>query len=216
MKLTKERIEKLAGKIMGELLKRELYEGVIIYYNNKRLRTKNGELIVEDGYDPHKYFEYAAYNHILSMSFDGFLYREINYGKGAPWLNKLLEKYGLYYELGDAWNMSVFPISDGNDIEYTYYEEPKPTLYISHSNRRYCDDALNATLDMWFNTARRCGANGSCVIGDGFEFEYKGDKYFMSTNYNQSDSTEETLRVVEAKLRLIGATNIKYNCGRLD
>ena len=34
------------------------------------------------GVNPHDYFDYCAYDHILSMSFEGVLYEELNYTQG--------------------------------------------------------------------------------------------------------------------------------------
>lgn len=47
----------------------------------------------------------------LSISFDGDIYDVFNYGLFLSLLekfDKLLESYGLYYELGNAWNLSLY------------------------------------------------------------------------------------------------------------
>lgn len=88
--LTKANIEIMAKEIMEFLEENNARDSVSIYYNNKVVRSKvqydvMGEYYTwkeEAGVDPHYYFEYAAYDHILSMSFEGTLYDDINYGIG--------------------------------------------------------------------------------------------------------------------------------------
>ena len=64
--------------------------------------------------DPRKYFEYNG--DYLSMSFEGPLYSILNYQAGTYGdsiigeLDELFKKYGLYYELGNSWNMSLYDI----------------------------------------------------------------------------------------------------------
>ena len=108
-RLTAKQREKLAFEIVELLKKNGLWCDVCIYYNGKRLSDEaDGGVKVETGMDPHDYFDYAG--DILSMSFEGPLYRMINDG---PWfcggeLWELFGKYGLYYELGNAWNLSAY------------------------------------------------------------------------------------------------------------
>lgn len=64
--------------------------------------------------NPKDYFEYANPD-TVSMSFEGPLYRVINcYFESKSW-SKLYEefcaifdKHGVYFEQGDAWNLSVY------------------------------------------------------------------------------------------------------------
>lgn len=64
--------------------------------------------------DPCDYFEYANPD-TLSMSFEGSLNHVLN-GYTRGWVKleeqfgKLFEKYGLYYEMGHAWNLSAYEI----------------------------------------------------------------------------------------------------------
>lgn len=46
------------------------------------------------------------------MSFEGPFYHAMNYDGGAilEKFDDLLHEYGLYYELGDAWNLSLYKI----------------------------------------------------------------------------------------------------------
>lgn len=67
--------------------------------------------------EPAEYFSYIRKPNILSMSFEDSLYDIFNGSdsfsvKAEQEFSDILEKYGLYYELGNAWNLSVFEIND--------------------------------------------------------------------------------------------------------
>ena len=100
--LTKANIEQLANEIMQFLDKHEMQDSVCIYFNNKRIRSNSNwdgenltyQWIEESNIDPHNYFEYAAYDHILSMSLEGNLYDCLNYsfGRREEQFRKLFDK----------------------------------------------------------------------------------------------------------------------------
>ena len=116
--LTKINIEELANEIISFLEKEKLASDVSIYFNNKVMRAR-GEW--DDKYNyipkwettenvsPHDYFDYCAYDHILSMSFEGPLYDILNYthGRKEDKFDALFEKWGLYHEQGNAWNLTA-------------------------------------------------------------------------------------------------------------
>ena len=118
---TAERCEQLAQEIYQWLLSLEMWVDVCIYYNGKRMTTHgevdgksvyryNGEPFIEEDKDPRDYFEYVANPHILSMSFEGIFYEVMNGYHSGKWYEEfchLLEKHGLYFELGNAWNLTV-------------------------------------------------------------------------------------------------------------
>lgn len=120
-----ERAEQLAREIYNFLLAHEMWIDTNIYYNGKCMSTCNADMtefryngepfIIEDK-DPRKCFEYVAEEHILSMSFEGPFYEALNgYAGDYGWQVEdefldLLKKYGVYYELGNAWNLSLYPI----------------------------------------------------------------------------------------------------------
>jgi hypothetical protein len=58
------------------------------------------------------------------MSFEGGLYDCINYGNGGVYdkLQNIFDNYGLYFELGNAWNLTAYPTNDDLEVEYTIYE----------------------------------------------------------------------------------------------
>lgn len=117
--------ESLARDIYKWCKKNNLWGDNIIYFNDKAwasfeswngvLGKKVGEDIYEyENKNPLDYFEYANPK-TLSMSFEGPLYRVLNaYVSGWVKLEneflKLFEKYGFYYELGHAWNLSAYEL----------------------------------------------------------------------------------------------------------
>ena len=59
--------------------------------------------------NPRHYFEWAG--DFMSMSFEGPLYDALNYsssGKHEEALSNIFKKYGKYFELGNAWNLSLY------------------------------------------------------------------------------------------------------------
>lgn len=105
-----DKIEDLANKIYDLLVEEDLWFDVRIYFNGKAYESgPNGEKKVIEGIDPHDYFDYAK--DILSMSFEGPLYDEFNYSRDWEFEGKfsdLLREYGYYYELGNAWNLTLY------------------------------------------------------------------------------------------------------------
>lgn len=116
--------EKLAKDIIDWLLKKGIFDDTFIYVNGKRYGTYDGEghynygtdswdkVYVEEDKDPKDYFEYAGPH--LSMSFEGPLYDVLNYGweyegyqKWEEELTEIFKKYGYYFELGNAWNLTA-------------------------------------------------------------------------------------------------------------
>ena len=122
--LTAEQREQLATEIFNWLVDKEMWIDVAIYFNGKRWSTHNKNLTefcynerryFEGEADPKNYFEYVREPNILSMSFEGVLYDVLN-GYVPGWtkledeFRKIFNKYGVYYELGNAWNLSCYEI----------------------------------------------------------------------------------------------------------
>lgn len=123
-KLTKAKIRKLAEEIREFLLDREMWVDTRIYFNGVAFSTDDGKgryyyndrehLVELQDEDPTNYFEYVG--PYLSMSFEGPFYEVMNgylgsYGyKVEDAFHELLKRYGVYPELGNAWNLSVYDI----------------------------------------------------------------------------------------------------------
>ncbi len=112
-------IEKMAYEIRRFLIVREMWVDVTIYFNGKALSADDrkgtfayndpDKVIVLEDQDPKKFFAFAG--GVLSMSFEGDFYDVMNYDcwpAAHSHFVKLLAKYGCHYELGNAWNLSVY------------------------------------------------------------------------------------------------------------
>jgi hypothetical protein len=121
--LTEKEREALAKEIYNFLLENDLWSDVCIYFNGicwstndrkcEHFRYGGEPFVFED--DPRRCFEYVRDPNILTMSFEGPFYEVLNGDYRGDYelenkFRKILEKYGLYYEQGDAWNLSCYPI----------------------------------------------------------------------------------------------------------
>ena len=235
-KLTKEMIEELGNKVVNICVEKG-YGDTSVYFNGKRVHIGCGELIFDDDDDedgigyhykdvptetienchPCDYFEYFNENHILSMSFEGILYDYFNYGDVPSELNNLFEEYGIYYELGNSWNLSVYPIDDDMEVEGMKYKRKSEPIYIyRHGGNNHPE--LQRIMDWWYEESKKTGDIGSCVLGAGFRFNWNGDEYFMSacSPWQGSISWETHKDAVKKMLEEIGVTEIYYDWGRID
>ena len=121
----KKKMELLAKDIYDWCMQNDLWGDNCLYFNGKAWASwdtwgdekgkKIGEYLYEyKDKDPSDYFEYAN-PRTLSMSFEGSLNHVLNaYVRGWVRLEKefaeLFEKYGYYYEMGHAWNLSAYEI----------------------------------------------------------------------------------------------------------
>ena len=113
-------IEGLAYEILRFLLDHELWQDVTIYFCGKALSTDDrhgnyayndpSRVFVLENLNPKDYFPYVG--SILSMSFEGPLYDVLNYGPFdlEAEFSALLAQHGLYYELGNTWNLTLCEI----------------------------------------------------------------------------------------------------------
>lgn len=124
-------METLAREIYEWCKANDLWMDITMYFNGKAWSYNNNwnqydskvdaaKKIDEDLYEyenrnPRDYFEYVNEPNIFSMSFEGPLYHVLNaYVPGwvrlEEELQNIFKKYGLYYELGHAWNLSAYEI----------------------------------------------------------------------------------------------------------
>lgn len=117
--LKKEQIDELADKIYQLFKKNDMWMDSRIYFNGGCIDNKDedghyhydGSVYYHPNMNPRDYFDYVNPDHILSMSFEGPIYHMFNYNEYRPVLrkfNSLLARYGLCYELGNAWNLSCY------------------------------------------------------------------------------------------------------------
>lgn len=229
--LSKRKISWLAHQIIKVLEEHCLAGDMSVYFNNKVIRIslkfdKNYNPVWRERHynniDPHDYFEYAAYDHIISISTEGDLYDRLNYGSGEfpKELEELFRDHGIYYELGNAWNLSFFPATkDDSHIAYTKYHKPKEPIYIwSTMPEKDCPVELMNIMNKWYYLSSKTGDKGGCVIGAQMEFEFEGDIYHMApaSPWQGEGSWTPHVEFIKKELENIGATNIHWNYGRLD
>lgn len=107
-KITEAEITALANEIRKYLIDHEMWSDTRIYFHGMAYDSETEEVLT--GLDPRDYTEYAG--DILTMTFEGPLYDALNYG---PWsveekLQAIFRKYGLYFEMGECWNLTACPI----------------------------------------------------------------------------------------------------------
>lgn len=224
MKLTKQDIENMAMEVVAFLKENDLDHDVCIYYNNKRWSTlytsEHGYMeVIKDDMNPLDYFEYANNKHILSMSFEDGLYDLIHYCGGSLY-EKFLDifhKRGLYHELGNAWNLSLYPGNDYDGIEYTSYEAKPEPEFIYHGKADVLPE-LQGLMELWWKMSENTGDGGGCVIGAGMHFKYKDQFYKMApcSPYQGECSWTPHVEFVKETLKNLGATEIRWEYGRLD
>lgn len=123
--------ESLAWDIYNWCKEHDLWQDITIYFDGKAWSSDSGEwgcgnhseqlplfmredLYLYENKNPLDYFEYANPD-TVSMSFEGELYYVLN-GYTPGWVKleaeflALFEKYGFYYELGNAWNLAAFQL----------------------------------------------------------------------------------------------------------
>ena len=228
--LSNRKISWLAHKIIKVLEDKCLANDMSVYFNNKVIRVslkfdKEWNPIWKECHyyniDPHNYFEYAAYDHIISISTEGGLYDRLNYDTGEfpEELEKLFSDHGIYWELGNAWNLSFFPIGDDSHIAYTRYHKPKEPIYIWYTMpEEDCPVELMSIMNLWYYLSSKTGDKGGCVIGAYMSFDLEDETYHMSpcSPWQGEGSWTPHINIIKSQLEAIGATNICWNCGRLD
>lgn len=227
MKLTKEKIEKMAKEILEFLIKKEMAYDVLLFFNDKFMCYKRDWrrpevapwLITKTDVDPHDYCKYFPDDHIFSMSFEGDFYDCVNYtGKYMTQFKNILKRYGLYYELCDSWHLTVFPYLDDLEVEYTVYEKEPEPIYLHLWDDEHVPAELYDIMNKWHRLSEDEGDKGSCVLGAGFDFVWRGQKYHMPacSPWQGSMSWEPFVNTVKNMLQEIGAEEIIYNVGRMD
>ena len=110
------KFEKIAYEILEFLKKNELDTDTRIYFDGKAIGINSSKQVeIMEGIKGSEYSEYAN-DETITMTFEGGLYGVVNlhYGDNSVKIlkkfNKLLAKHGYYYELGNAWNLSLYEL----------------------------------------------------------------------------------------------------------
>lgn len=105
----------IVKKIEKFIIKHDLHHDVRIYFNDKAwCYNSKGEKSVIHEISATDYLEYGS-NDTISMSFEGGLYNVLNFYWNSKHCQKLwdefkaiFDEYDCFYELGNAWNLSVY------------------------------------------------------------------------------------------------------------
>jgi len=186
---------------------------------------------VLDGKDPADYIQYTANPHILSMVFEGPLCGCLNFYNeyGAEFDNRIingfssiLDRYGLYYELGDHWNLSCYS-NHASRVEREQTQQLEDTIIIFRGecvNPAYSiiPEPLLRIQEIWKEKSDAHGDAGACVLGAGFHFTYQDRSYFMPpiSRWQGSGSWEHFVEEITQLLKEAGATNIRFEYGNMD
>jgi hypothetical protein len=211
--------EELAYAILNLLKEHELICGVRIFFNNKCF---TGDVAIESqkGSD---YFKYAT-DDTISMSFEGDLCDVLNYRHGElsdkviSELLSLLGSYGLFYELGEHWNLGTYYIDEEPPEELkddTEGENPQNPIYIRKS---LCPSELEPIRTEWERRQNEYGDVGSTVRCAAFTFKFKDTYYRMPPQgqWQGSCSWESSVDEIKHLLEQAGCENVKYHYGELD
>ena len=107
----------IARKIEAWMKRNKLHTDSRIYFGGKAWNydSSGTKSIIED-VKATEYFQYGN-DDTISLSFEGGLYRVMNYHWERPHLAELhtelfelLQSYGYYAELGNAWNLALYEV----------------------------------------------------------------------------------------------------------
>lgn len=220
MKLTSANKKKIVNGLFQVFKKHKVVDDVVFYFDNQRATVDRitGKLKVQKGFNVRDYMKYCNEN-TVSVSFDGPLFEIMN-GYASENLSEAIDKeiervlapYGLFYELGNDWNFSLYDI-DSSDNQPA--KRPEPIRIDREGN---VPRELLAVSMWWKDQADSYGDSGCCVLGAGFTFEYQGKKYFMPplSRWQGSCSWEAFIQPVREKLESLGAVKIEYEYGNMD
>lgn len=102
----------IADEISRYIIEQELGYDTTIYFNNLSYVLDDNSISVVENKKASEIFEYAN-DKTVSMTFEGPLYRALNgYFKSYVYndIDKIVNKYGYYFEMGNSWNMALYKI----------------------------------------------------------------------------------------------------------
>lgn len=115
-KMTNAERNNLARDICRWGQRKEILSDSRIYFNGKAWNyASGGKKTTLTDILPSEYFEYADDNYVC-MTFEGPLYSILNYYTDSSYCNRMIEefnnildKHGVWYQLGNAWNCTLYP-----------------------------------------------------------------------------------------------------------
>lgn len=219
--LNENNIEILAINLMLTLDELEMSRDVSVYFNNICARRKNDCWEWETNVHPRQYCQDASYYNILTIMSEGPLYDWYDYYNEMPKkIAELMEEFGLYLECATSWCWNTALLCDPSEYEEIAYDiaPKKPEeIYISLWNPA-CPSVLKNIMEYWYALSEREGDKGCCVLGASMNFVYKDVHYSMAppSPWQGEGSWVPHVPFIKQMLEKIGATDIKYEYGRMD
>jgi len=222
-KLTSKDKQKIVAGLIEVLKKHEVGDSVYFYFDDKRVWVdrNTGKLVERNGFNPKDYFEWFNEKTVTLAFDDSPLFDLINYEMDyelfetmAVDIQQVVTPYGLYWDLGNDWNLSFYDCKpNGNNTP-----EPGEEVIHIHLQDHYVPEELLAVSDWWIKQSEAYGDVGSCVLGAGFKFRYQDKFYFMPplSRWQGSCSWEASKDRVQEKLVAVGAVEVEYKWGVMD
>lgn len=219
--LNENNIEMLALDVMLALDELELDRDVCVYYNNIRGRYTRDGWEWDTGLHPRQYCRDASFYNILTITSEGPLYDYYDrYFEMPKQITELMEEFGLYFECATNWCWSAYlahDISEYSEIDYDEAPKEPEEVYISLWNPA-CPSILKNIMEYWYALSEKEGDKGCCVLGASMNFVYKDVHYSMypPSPWQGEGSWLPHVPFIKQMLEKIGATNIRYEYGRMD
>ncbi|WP_103110933.1 hypothetical protein [Brevibacillus reuszeri] len=120
VQLHKEMMKQIADELKAFLLKKDLWKGTILYFNQMAYHSTDGILTYAD---PRNHLTYCNPETLTASFYQSRLAEVLQLGDTnadgtRSWgtrneLTELLKKYGYRYELGNQWNFALFSLHGG-------------------------------------------------------------------------------------------------------
>lgn len=133
----------LARDIALKLARDGLDYNVSIFVGGRKYYIDDeGNLLYDVDANPTDYFRYARTPNIISMEFEGSDLYDVLNEEDIDYLQPLFKKYKLFYELGNAWNLSAYPIveEDWEEFDRIYYREHNIEITEKLIGKRICSE----------------------------------------------------------------------------
>ena len=104
--------KKIANELAFFLCEHDLGYETLIYFNNMAYELDNNDIEVLHNVKGSSICEYAN-DDTVTVTFEGTLYQIMNGYLGASMyhkIEKIFEKYDMYSEMGNSWNISLYKI----------------------------------------------------------------------------------------------------------
>lgn len=140
--------------------------------------------------------------------------------KAACYFDNLLNPIGYYIECYDYGKYCVAGIDKVSSEEWENFRAGVKSITEQYIDLYSKDipEIIKEIRNMWSELCSETGDIGSCVIGEGMQFIYNGQKYSLSpcSPYQGKGSWTPHVEYIKLCLMNVGATDIYWDPGHLD